>query len=331
MKILKIIISFCMSMIFGSVLCKLGGFSIHYGSVEIMPMIFGLPMFSLSFLHMLPRGALFMAPYVEVDVDKPGPNSGMGGKKKDRILTFKWDDVVTTGLTRDDKKIRVVGNLNFKPGKYMTSVYATQDTIKTNDKTQGDSDAKSVNQSVAFRHPGDQVAIEEYKANWMDENCGIIIQECGSQRMRLYGWPCSPLKLDWEGGSDKDKTGSELTFATAQGGPCVAEYEGTLTLSSVTGTVAADETDVDLTNGAGQYQLTDNTVATVLTTGTNAVNGLVFTLLGSGGVHPTSITSANDFILIDGTTWNALAGSAITFKAIKTGVATWKFVELSRS
>jgi len=52
--------------------------------------------------------------------------------------------------------------------------------------------------------------------------------------------------------------------------------------------------------------------------------------VGSGGTYPTTITKENDFLLANGTTWTALAGSEITFQAFKSDTDAWKFLELSR-
>jgi hypothetical protein len=98
----------------------------------------------------------------------------------------------------------------------------------------------------------------------------------------------------------------------------------------VTDTVAADATSVNLAEGPGRYQLTDGTSsAATITTCTNAGDGGVYTLLGSGGAHPSTITGT-DFLLASGTAWNALAGAEITVKAFKSGQSAWKFIELSR-
>jgi hypothetical protein len=158
------------------------------------------------------------------------------------------------------------------------------------------------------------------------------VERCSTNKKNLYGSPCAPLQMVFKAEDDKDKNKTTFTFKSAQKGPDVADYQGTLTYDSVTDTVAADATSVDLTAGEGRYQLTDGTVSGVtLTTGTNAVDNMAFTLLGSGGSHPSIITSANDFVLRNGTTWTALEEATITFRAIKSGSSAWKFVEQSRS
>jgi hypothetical protein len=267
--------------------------------------------------------------YVKVDVTKPGDNKGVGGDKKANVLVFDWDDVLTNP-PRDDKGIVITGNLVFKAGSYMSKIYATQSTIKAGADSEGDPDAKGITQSVEFEHPGSSSQIREFRANWMNKNIGIIIERCSSTEKSLYGTPCAPLQMVFKAEDDKDKNKTTFTFKSTQKGPDIADYQGTITFSTVAGTAAANATSVDLANGQGEYQLTNGTAAVAtITTCTNAVNGGKYTFLGSGGTYPSKI-SGTDFVLSNGTEWNAISGSRITFQAFKSGANAWKFIELSR-
>jgi hypothetical protein len=267
--------------------------------------------------------------YVKVDVLKPGDNKGVGGDKKDKIIVFDWDDVLTNPA-RDSKGIVITGNLAFNPGAYMSKIYATQNTIKAGADSTGDPDAKGIEQSVDFSHPGDSVEIREFRANWMNKNIGIIIEKCGTEKKNLYGTPCAPLQMVFKAEDDKDKNNVTFTFKSTQKGPDVADYQGTTTFDTVNATVAADATSINLTTGEGRYQLTVGSAAIVdITTCTNAVAGMKFTLIGSGGTYPPAITG-DDFVLVSGTAWSGIASAEITFEAFKDGASTWKFFERSR-
>lgn len=270
--------------------------------------------------------------YVKVSVAKPGNNMGVGGNKKDKITLFDFDDVLTFP-SRDSKGILITDNIIFKDGAYSITLYVTQHTIKANPKTEGDPDNKGVMQSLVFEHPGDEQAILEFRSNWMNRNIGAIVERCSDGRKTLHGSPCAPLQMQYDHTDDKDKNATTFTLASAQKGPDIAIYSGTVTLESVTDTVAADATSIDLAAGEGQYQLTDGTSSAAAITGcTNGVNNLVFTLLGSGGSHPSTIAAtATAFLLRNGTTWTALAGAKITFQVVKDGASSYKFVEISRS
>jgi hypothetical protein len=267
--------------------------------------------------------------YVKTTINKPGDNKGVGGDKKDKVIIFDWDDVLTNPA-RDGNGIVITGDLVMKPGAYMIQVYATQSSIKATADSEGDPDAKGIIQGVEFDHPGDANDIREFRANWMNKNIGILIERCSSTKKSLYGTPCSPLQMVFKAEDDKDKNKTTFTFKSTQKGPDIADYQGTITYSDVTDTVDADDTSIDLAAGQGRYQLTDGTsAAATITTCTNAVDGGTYTLLGSGGTHPSTITGT-DFILANGTAWNAIAGAELTFKAFKSGVSSWKFIEMSR-
>jgi hypothetical protein len=267
--------------------------------------------------------------YVKIDVLKPGDNKGVGGDKKDKIIVFDWDDVLTNPA-RDSKGIVITGNLAFIPGAYMSKIYATQSTIKAGADSTGDPDAKGIEQSVDFEHPGDSVEIREFRANWMNKNIGIIIEKCSTEKKNLYGTPCAPLQMVFKSEDDKDKNKTTFTFKSTQKGPDVADYQGTTTFDAVNATVAADATSVNLATGEGRYQLTVGSAAIVdITTCTNAVAGMKFTLIGSGGTYPPAITG-DDFVLVSGTAWSGIASAEITFEAFKDGASTWKFFERSR-
>jgi hypothetical protein len=268
--------------------------------------------------------------YVALSVFKPGENAGLGQDHKDEIIIFDWADVVS-GYTRTADGITITGPLVFKAGAYMIKVYGTLHTIGTSADTEGDPDNKGIKQGVKFSHPGNKAEIRAFRWNWLNKNIGIIDRKCSSDGKDLYGSPCNPLQLNFKSKNDKDGNNAEMEFMSVGRGPDVAIYEGTLTLETVAGTVAADATTVNLASGEGQYQLTDGSAsAATLTTGSNAVDGMVFTLLGSGGSFPSEI-SGTDFLLRNGTAWTALAGSQITFKAFKSGSSSWKFIEQSRS
>jgi hypothetical protein len=269
--------------------------------------------------------------YTKVNVTKPGMNLGVGGNKKAKVTLFDMDDVVTFPA-RDSKGVVSLDNIVFAEGAYMITLYAIQNTIKAGHKGEGDPDKKGYIQTVEFEHPGDEIAILEFDANWLNRNVGIIVEKCSNNRKKLYGTPCAPMQLVSEATDDKDTCNTKFSFASTQKGPIESDYQGTLTLDTVKGTPAADATAVDVAAGEGQYQLTDGTSAAAALTGlTNPAEGLTYTLLGSGGAHPSTIAASGNWLLKSGTAWTALAGASITLKAFKDGASTYKFLEISRS
>lgn len=268
--------------------------------------------------------------YVKVNVPKPGQNLGIGGDKEAEIIFFDWDDVLNYP-GRDSKGILITGNIVFKENAYMITIYGTQHTIKNTAGTEGDPDSKGVIQGVEFSHPGSKLEIREFRTNWMNRNVGIIVKKPEAGIKELFGSPGAPLQLQFSSTDDKDNNNTVFTFKSSQKGPDVAIYEGSETYAAVKGTVAADATVVNVAAGEGEYQLTTGSAAPVgILNLTNPVDNGIYTLLGSGGANPSTIAAGGNFILKDGTEWTALANSRITFKAIKDGAASFKFVEQSR-
>lgn len=270
--------------------------------------------------------------YVKVNVTKPTTISpGKGGNKKDLVAFFDWDDIATPA-SRDAAGILIAGSHVFKDNKYAVKIYSTPNSIANKTNSEGEIDSEGILQEVVFSHPGSSQEIREFRQNWLNKNIGIVVFKCDGSDADQYGAPCAPLRMSFEAPDDSEQNKSTFTFSSSNKGPDAAIYQGTLTFATPVDTVDADAASVDLTAGEGEYQLTDGSAASVeITTATNAVDGMIFTLVGSGGTNPSTISDANDFVLKNGATWTALSGSQITFKAFKDGAASWKFFELSRS
>ena len=269
--------------------------------------------------------------YVKVNVAKPGLNLGIGGNKKAEIVIFDMDDVLAFP-PRDDNGHVAEGDITFKAGAYMIKLYATQHTIEAGHKGEGDPDKKGYIQNVKFEHPGSLPEIFEFDANWLNRNVGIIIQRCSDTQKMLYGTPCAPLQMVSEKVDTKDTDHTMFTFASTQKGPIECNYQGTLSFDTVKATVAADSTNVNVSAGEGEYQTTTGSAAIVeILTFSNAIDGGIYKLLGSGGAYPTCINSGLEFLLKNGTGWNAIANSSITLKAFKDGSDTFKYLEIART
>lgn len=269
--------------------------------------------------------------YVKVNVEKPGTNLGVGGNKKGKLTFFDMDDVLSYP-PRDSKGVVSVDNILFKDNAYMITVYAIQKTIKVGHKGEGDPDKKGFIQTIEFETPGDEVSLMEFDANWLNRNCGIIVEKCSNNRKKLLGTPCAPIQITSEAVDDESTCHTKFSGASTQKGPIECDYQGTLTLDTVKGTAAAGDLTVDVAPGEGQYQLTSGIAADVALTGlTNPVEGNVYTLLGSAGSYPSTVEVGGNWLLKNGTTWTAIAGASLTVKAFKDGAATYKFLELSRT
>ncbi len=264
--------------------------------------------------------------YTKIDVTKPTDvNAGSGGKKKNIVHIFDWDDVST--YTRDGN---VSSQIVMKNGCYMLKIYFDHKSIKGICKSSGDMDVSAIEQTVQGNHPGNKQEIVDFRSNWMNRNCGVIIEK-GDGTKKIFGDPTAPLKLDFDHNDDEKQNSTAFTFKTVVVGPDCADYTSTYTETSPMATVAANATTIDVTNGSGNYQLTTGTAsAAAITTVSNATHGGIYTLLGSGGTYPSTLATSATILLKDGTSWTANANSQLTLKCIKDGSSSYKFYEIGR-
>ena len=266
--------------------------------------------------------------YVKLDVPKSTTqNVGRGGDKKDILTIFDWDDVLLK--TRVDNNC---SGIAMNASKYMLKVYAKMDSIKVSADAAGEFDTIGIIQGIDFIIPGGLTAVRDFRSNWTNRKVGIIVEKTSDGSKLLYGDDGAPLMLTFKEEWDKDKNVSTMTFKSVVDGLEVADYTGSYTYSTVTGTFAANAATLDfaLANG-GTYQLTTGTASIIpITAFNNPVDGAVYTLLGSGGTYPSSIATSANILLKIGTSWNALAGSQISFKCFRDGASSYKFYEIAR-
>ncbi|WP_336092532.1 hypothetical protein [Leeuwenhoekiella sp. CH_XMU1409-2] len=272
--------------------------------------------------------------YIRINVNKAAGGGAPIGKSADVVV---WDlSEVASWAQRDGKKVAMVGNITMKPNKYATIIQATQSTISIPPaSSEGDEDRVAFTQVPEFMHPGDSLEYEEFVANMTNKSLavGFRIGGCDGESAyyKVYGTPCNPLFLITEGQDNNEGRMQTIRFQQATPSKNLpGRYYGTITYDT-TPVVAADTTDVDVAAGEGRYQLSDNAAATVITTLSNAVNQGVYTLLGSGGENPASITAANDFILAGAVEWTGDAGATLTVRAYAQDGGNFLFIEESRS
>ncbi|UOY07722.1 hypothetical protein L0P88_04025 [Muricauda sp. SCSIO 64092] len=264
-------------------------------------------------------------------------SKGNGGSedKQSEVIIINLADVANWPA-RNDNGVMMVGNITMKPGKYVTKMAMTSSKTSLPLASEGDEDNVSLNSLPEFSFPGWTLDAEELFQNFLNKSIavGVRVGACGGDTpfYRIFGTPCAPLSLLPEGQNDNDATVLMVKFQQfAKTRNMPGRYTGTFTLATVNN-VAADSTTVDVTAGEGEYQLTDNSVATVITDLVNATTGNRYTLLGSGGTNPATIQNANaNFVLAGGVDWQALSGATITFEAIDAGSGDHVFVERSRS
>ncbi|WP_044403398.1 hypothetical protein [Lacinutrix sp. Hel_I_90] len=237
--------------------------------------------------------------------------------------------------TRNTNGVVMITDYVTKPGKYWTKIQVTSSKTSLPVTSEGEEDNVSISALPEFSIPGSTLTAEEFVQNYTNRSL-VVGQEVGgcgggSPFYRMFGSRCAPLSLIVEGQNNNDATMWLLKFQQfAKTDVLPGRYTGNFTFDTAT-TVAADATTVDVDNGSGEYQLTDNTVPTVITDLTNAVVGEVYTLLGSGGTNPATIEASNaKFFLSGAVDWQGLSGSRLTLEALDAGGGTFLFMEKSR-
>jgi|GEM_PF-138800 len=273
--------------------------------------------------------------FVKVNIPRSRDGAGTAQSIDTDIIIWDWDEVKTSPK-RDSRKVKMEGSFQFKDGKYAIKMYGTSSSISLPRTPEGEEDSVGFTALPEFNHPGSPVEIEEFIANMTNRPLGVAVRvgDCdgdGEPHYKIYGSKCNPLSLMAEGQNNNEGVMDLMRFQQFRRSKNLpGRYYGTFTFDEAT-VVVADETTVDVANGDGEYQLQDNTVATEITTLENAVHGGTYTLLGSGGTNPATITAAGDFILAGATDWQGLAGSRITLKAYDQGAGSFVFFEHSRS
>jgi hypothetical protein len=225
---------------------------------------------------------------------------------------------------------RSIGNIPLLSGQYWNTIEAVLDTPELSWKgTKGDL-ASTITNTAKFVLGGMGDDVFTLLEKGIGKGFYVVYEVCSTGEKWITGNGCKPAILkEFDGGSDKDKTGTTVTFE-CECGKMWVKYEGT-TPTQAAATVAADATTITMTSNP-QYQLTNGTSTaaniTAFTGVTDSDIGRIVTLLGSGGTHPSTIDTGDSFIV--GSTWTALSGKQISFKVYK-DTSVYKFVEVSRN
>ena len=160
-------------------------------------------------------------------------------------------------------------------------------------------------------------------------------ENCDTGERYIAGSPCSGgllAVLTSLGRQDDGFNGAIIEF---RGGECPEPfwfYEGPIILDTPQ-LVASNATTFPLT-ASYQYQLIENTSATVLTDISGVTDdevGRIIEIIGGGINFPTTINPTTKFILRNGVAWIGTQGSRITFQIVKTGPTAYAFFEIYRA
>lgn len=260
--------------------------------------------------------------------------SGSAAAKDPNVTIVAVKDILSWPA-RNSKKVLMAGAFTLAPNAKIAEIYLTSSKTKAPYESDGDEDAISIKQKFEGEHPGSELEINEFIADWLGEPCIIIHGSCQDAFRKVVGTKCAPVQLKPSGQDDNDARKHMLVFEQfAKTEWLPGHYLGQLP-SVEPATVANVETIVLDKDVNKVYQLPSLAVTKAITiTGVSAVHGDVFTLIGGGGVAPATLSNlfemTNGIMLIGGTNWIALAGATISLRVIHSG-SIWIFEETSRT
>ena len=255
-------------------------------------------------------------------------NQGAGGNIKNVVDVYMMRDIANLPVNCDGS-IFSDGAIVMKPNKYPERIFVEPEKTKKDSNSVGDYGA--FENILTVTHPGSKPEIENFIINRVGQvDMLIVIYYCRTGETIIFGDVCSPMRLTTKGSEDKDKNIEELTFKSALPGNKYKYFTGTLP-SAIVNLIPVDATVVDVSGGSLQYTTNiGNTAAHVITGFSGMIDGMVFSIIGGGGLNPQTIVASSSIILQEGATWTANANSFITFKVKKTGSTSYSFIEQYR-
>lgn len=256
--------------------------------------------------------------YVKKSVSRPEGNQGRSLMVRDAVDLIDVEDIKVFPQP-DSNGVRIADDIILNDGAYAMSVYLTPGTAEVTEPSDGDPDQEGFTPQVKFNHPGNTLAVREFKHNCINKKFIVIVRHCDGSA-DLFGSPCNPARLQTSYTGNKDGNTNEITLVQSFKGDGLKVYEGTVpeettkSYSNKSGTVTF--------NGDGQYQANSSDVVTAIEKGTD---GAVITILGSSDssnatvINSKSAEAAGSNILLKNGTATLTAGSQITLRAFDTG------------
>lgn len=165
--------------------------------------------------------------------------------------------------------------------------------------------------------------VRDQLLNFIEEKAGckfiIIFQECESNNRYIVGNPCKPMILkSFALKNDKENRSVTFTFEN-KSIKQYHKYVGDI-ITAAPATHTAGAVSLTLSAGSNTYSIPNGTSATYalasVTGLTNSDKGRIITLVGSGTDNAATVADNTSFILEDGATWTARAGSQISFRVL---------------
>lgn len=213
---------------------------------------------------------------------------------------------------------REVATVPMLAGQYMKYFEAHDIPTFTSSGEKGDITTTGTNNFVAIMG-----GMRDQLLNFIEEYAGdkfiILFHEIGDEDWYILGNYDRPMIMkSYEAKNDKDGRYVTFTFERTSIDQYY-RYVGDIVRAPATKHTADGKT-LNIVPTSGKYEIPDGSAATYAI---NAVSGLTandkgryITLVGTGSANAATIADGTTFILEDGTTWTAKAGSSITFRVL---------------
>lgn len=213
---------------------------------------------------------------------------------------------------------REVATLPMLPGEYMKYFEAHDIPTYVGNGEKGDITTSGTNQFVAIMG-----GMRDQLLNFIEEHAGgkfvILFKEIGEDQWYVLGEYDRPMVLkSYEAKNDKD--GRYITF-TFERTSVTQYYKYVGDIVKAPAEVHTSGTkDLAVKSTSNSYEIPNGTAATyaieTVSGLTNNDKGRHITLTGTGTDKAATIADGATFILEDGVTWTAKAGSSITFRIL---------------
>lgn len=248
-------------------------------------------------------------------ISQPSSTETAGKQVGFRMWLVATDQIDGTSFPLPNAS-RELGNIPLNSGEYWHHFDGISDSLKyiaTGEKGDVNSTFKKTF-SIIIKH---SVATLNFLESFTGKGFCLVYKECESTTKYELGSYCKPIVLEgFEVKNDGDGKYISLTFGNEHWRQELL-YVGTISEQSAE-VIAADATALAVVSGNDAYQLTNNTVPSVIATVSgiaSADEGRNITITAPAVVtNVTTIADNTVYILKDGATWTANAGSSITFQ-----------------
>ncbi len=264
--------------------------------------------------------------YIKQSVYRPAGNPGRGITPLDRLTLIDVEDIAYMPPP-DGKGVLIVDDIILKPGKYAIELYMTPGTIEVTSPADGETDQIGFTPSIKFNHPGNKLAVREFKINNINTKFIAIVSYCSGEDSDLIGTLCNPVRMVPSYTGNKDGNTNEFTFSQINKGDDIFLYRGTIPMEEPVTKIEGGTTKVVYISN-GQYQLSGGNATIAEIDG--GVDGAVITLVGTSSETVPSVTGGETILLRDGKAFVASGGSQITLRAFNAGDGKIVWVEQSR-